>query len=149
MFFCFFFEKIAQLFDSKYSTDNVVTNKCGDTAAEDEESDYSDDLVWAEEVTASTCQEDDNADSCSDILLASSPDSSLRSEESSIVDPDISLPSEESCIDEPDSSLSSEESAIIDTVTANPPSSIHQGRKVGCIKYINLKLLQTDHSSFL
>ena len=50
---------------------------CGDNAAEDEESDYSDDLVCAEEVTASTRQEEDKAGSCSDLLLASSPDSSL------------------------------------------------------------------------
>ena len=74
---------------------------CVDTAADDEESDYSVDLVCAEEVTASTHQEEDKTGSCSDLLLASSPGSSL--------------PSEESSIDEPDSSLRSEESAIIDS----------------------------------
>ena len=95
---------------------------CGDNAAEDEESDYSDDLVCAEEVTASTRQEEDKAGSCSDLLLASSPDSSLPSEESSILDPDSSLPSEQSSIDEPDSSLSSEESAIIDSSSENSDS---------------------------
>ena len=94
---------------------------CGDNAAEDEESDYSDDLVCAE-VTASTRQEEDKAGSCSDLLLASSPDSSLPSEESSILDPDSSLPSEQSSIDEPDSSLSSEESAIIDSSSENSDS---------------------------
>ena len=38
---------------------DVVAIMCRDNAAEDEESDYSDDLVCAEEVTASSRQEED------------------------------------------------------------------------------------------
>ena len=81
---------MAEWFEAKYSTEDVVAIMCVDTAAEDEESDYSDNLVCAEEVTAST-QQEDKTGSCSDLLLASSPDSSLPSEESSIDEPDSSL----------------------------------------------------------
>ena len=126
---------MAERFDAKYSTDDAVAIMCGDTAAEDKESDYSEELVCAE-VAASTRQEEDKAGSCSDLFLASSHDSSLPSEESSIVDqysslsseessidePDSSLSSEESAMDEPDSSLSSEESAIIDSSSENSDS---------------------------
>ena len=45
---------------------------CGDNAAEDEESNYSDDLVCAEEVTASTGQEEDKDGSCSDLAYIQS-----------------------------------------------------------------------------